>query len=128
MSVQEITTNQLRRMEGKEGLILQGCGGSLLDWQNGINNLMGIYSTITGKTYEEIEHEFEGRGYGDFKEAVGTAVVEHLRPIQQRFVELSKDKAYLESLYTEHAHRASALAQRTLSKVMKKIGYIPMGR
>ena len=96
--------------------------------KNGINNLMGIYSTITGKMYEEIEHEFEGRGYGDFKEAVGTAVVEHLRPIQQRFVELSKDKAYLESLYTEHAHRASALAQRTLSKVMKKIGYIPMGR
>ncbi len=96
--------------------------------KDGINNLMGIYSTITGKTYEEIEHEFEGRGYGDFKEAVGTAVVEHLRPIQQRFAELSKDKAYLESLYTEHAHRASALAQRTLSKVMKKIGYIPMGR
>ena len=96
--------------------------------KDGVNNLMGIYSSVTGKSYEEIEREFEGRGYGDFKEAVGTAVVEHLAPIQQRFRELIKDKSYMESIYTEHAKRASYLAQKTLSKVMKKIGYIPMGR
>lgn len=96
--------------------------------KDGVNNLMGIYSSVTGKSYEEIEREFEGRGYGDFKEAVGTAVVEHLAPIQQRFRELIQDKSYMESIYTEHAKRASYLAQKTLSKVMKKIGYIPMGR
>lgn len=53
--------------------------------KDGVNNLMGIYSCVTGKSYEEIEREFEGKGYGDFKTAVGEAVVEHLRPIQERF-------------------------------------------
>ena len=94
----------------------------------GINNLMGIYSCITGKTYEEIEKEFEGRGYGDFKTAVGEAVVEELAPIQARYNELMKDKAYLEKCYTEAAPRAEAIARRTLSKVMRKVGYLPLGR
>ena len=94
----------------------------------GINNLMGIYSCITGKTYEEIEKEFEGRGYGDFKTAVGEVVVKELEPIQARYNELMKDKAYLEKCYTEAAPRAEAIARRTLSKVMKKVGYLPLGR
>ncbi len=94
----------------------------------GINNLMGIYSCITGKTYEEIEKEFEGRGYGDFKTAVGEAVVAELAPIQARYNELMKDKAYLEKCYTEAAPRAEAIARRTLSKVMRKVGYLPLGR
>ena len=63
--------------------------------KDGINNLMGIYSSVTGKTMEEIEHEFDGKGYGDFKTAVGEAVVEHLRPIQERFNLYINDKAYL---------------------------------
>ena len=79
----------------------------------GINNLMGIYSCITGKTYEEIEQEFAGRGYGDFKTAVGEAVVQELAPIQARYNELMKDKAYLEKCYTEAAPRAEAIARRT---------------
>lgn len=93
--------------------------------KDGINNLMGIYSCITGKSYEEIEKEFEGRGYGDFKTAVGEAVVAELGPIQKRYNELIRDKAYLEKCYSEAAPRAEAIARRTLQKVMKKVGYLP---
>ena len=96
--------------------------------KDGVNNLMGIYSCVTGKSYEEIEREFEGKGYGDFKTAVGEAVVEHLRPIQERFAELIKDKAYLEKCYTENAEKAARIAYRTLAKVMKKVGFLPMGK
>ena len=83
---------------------------------------------MTGKSFEEIEREFEGKGYGDFKTAVGEAVIEHLRPIQERFAELIKDKGYLEKCYTENAEKAARIAYRTLSKVMKKVGFLPMGK
>lgn len=96
--------------------------------KDGVNNLMGIYSCVTGRTYEEIEREFSGKGYGDFKAAVGEAVVEHLRPIQERFSQLIQDKAYLEKCYTENAEKASRIAYRTLSKVMKKVGFLPLGK
>lgn len=96
--------------------------------KDGINNLMGIYSCITGKSYAEIEKEFDGRGYGDFKTAVGEAVVGALTPIQTRYNELIKDKAYLEKCYSEAAPRAEAIARRTLQKVMKKAGYLPLAR
>lgn len=96
--------------------------------KDGVNNLMGIYSCVTGRTYEEIEQEFSGKGYGDFKAAVGEAVVEHLRPIQERFSQLIQDKAYLEKCYTENAEKASRIAYRTLSKVMKKVGFLPTGK
>lgn len=92
--------------------------------KDGVNNLMGIYSGVTGKSFDEIEKEFEGKGYGDFKTAVGEAVVEHLRPIQERYEQLSKDKAYLEKCYRENAEKALAISQRTLRKVMKKIGFV----
>lgn len=93
--------------------------------KDGINNLMGIYSSVTGKTLEEIEAEFEGKGYGDFKTAVGEAVVEHLRPIQERFNLYINDKAYLKECYEKSAEFAQRLSQRTLNKAMKKIGFIP---
>ena len=93
--------------------------------KDGINNLMGIYSCITGKSYNEIEREFEGRGYGDFKTAVGEAVVGELAPIQTRYNEFIKDKAYLEKCYSEAAPRAEAIARRTLQKAMRKVGYLP---
>lgn len=96
--------------------------------KDGINNLMGIYSCITGKSYSEIEKEFEGRGYGDFKTAVGEAVVGEFAPIQARYNELVKDKAYLEKCYSEAAPRAEAIARRTLQKAMKKVGYLPVIR
>ena len=92
--------------------------------KDGINNLMGIYSVMTGKTNEEIEREFDGRGYGDFKLAVGEAVVEHLRPIQEEFTRLIGDKAYLEQCYTKSAEIALRISQRTLDKAMKKVGFV----
>lgn len=96
--------------------------------KDGINNLMGIYSCITGKSYAEIEKEFEGRGYGDFKTAVGEAVVGEFAPIQARYNEFVKDKAYLEKCYSEAAPRAETIARRTLQKAMKKVGYLPVIR
>src|SRR5699024_11181679 len=93
--------------------------------KDAINNLMGIYSCITGKSYGEIEREFDGRGYGDFKTAVGEVVVGELAPIQARYNEFVKDKAYLEKCYSEAAPRAEAIARRTLQKAMRKVGYLP---
>ncbi len=92
--------------------------------KDGINNLMGIYSTMTGKSYEEIEREFDGKGYGDFKVAVAESVIECLRPVQERYQQLIQDKAYLEKCYTESAQVALKISQRTLDKAMKKIGFI----
>ena len=92
--------------------------------KDGVNNLMGIYSAVTGRSFDEIEREFDGKGYGDFKAAVGEAVVEHLRPIQERYADYSKNKDYLEQCYRASAEKALAISLRTLRKVMKKIGYI----
>ena len=94
--------------------------------KDGVNNLMGIYSCVTGKSYEQIETEFEGKGYGDFKTAVAEALIEHLRPIQERYAQLIQDKAYLQSCYAESAQKALSISQRTLNKVMKKIGFLPI--
>ena len=93
--------------------------------KDGINNLMTIYSCFTGKTFEEIEREFDGRGYGDFKMAVGESVADELGKINARYKELMADKAYLESIMKEGADRASYLASKTLSKVYKKVGFVP---
>lgn len=93
--------------------------------KDGINNLIGIMSAVTGKTSDEITAEFEGKGYGDFKTAVGEAVIEELRPIQERFDRYIKDKAYLEEQYRKGAEFALKISQRTLDKAMKKIGYLP---
>jgi tryptophanyl-tRNA synthetase len=90
----------------------------------GVSNLMNIYSTVTGKSFEEIEKEFEGKGYGVFKPAVGEAVIETLRPIREEASRIIKDKAYLESVYKEGAARASRVADKTLYKVYKKVGFV----
>ena len=92
--------------------------------KHGVNNLIGIYSSITGLTAEQIEAQFEGKGYGDFKIAVAEAVIEALRPIQQRYKELIGDKAYLAQCYEAAAQKATAISRRTLNKVMKKIGFV----
>lgn len=91
----------------------------------GVATLMDIYAAVTGKTYEQIEAEFEGKGYGAFKPTVGEAVVELLRPIREETTRLLGDKAYLEGLYRAGAEKANAVAQRTLRKVHKKVGFIP---
>lgn len=93
--------------------------------KDGINNLMTIYSCCTGKSFEEIEKEFDGRGYGDFKTAVGEAVVKELEPIQTKYKELINEKKYLEECMRNGAEFATKLSQRTLDKVMKKVGFLP---
>lgn len=90
----------------------------------GVTNLLSIYSAVTNKTIEESEHEFEGFGYGDFKVAVGEAVVSALKPLQTEFDKLSKDKAYVESVYKKGAEIANYLSNKTLRKVYKKIGFV----
>ena len=90
----------------------------------GVSNLMSIYYACTGKTFEEIEAEFDGKGYGAFKPAVGEAVVETLRPIREESERLLKDKAYLESVYKAGAEKASYIANKTLRKVYKKVGFV----
>ncbi len=96
--------------------------------KDGINNLMSIYSAVTGKNFDEIQQEFAGRGYGDFKLAVGEAVAEELRPIREEYERLMADKGYLESCYREGAEKARAISQRTLDKVYKKIGFLPAAK
>lgn len=93
--------------------------------KDGINNLMTIYSVITGKNYEQIKQEFAGKGYGDFKTAVGEAVAEELRPVRENFERYSKDKAYLQEMYRKGAEQAERFARRTLEKVYKKVGFLP---
>ncbi len=90
----------------------------------GVANLMSIYSAVTGRTYDEIEQEFAGKGYGVFTSAVGDAVIELLRPIREEAVRLLADKAYLESVYRAGAEKASYVAEKTLRKVYKKVGFV----
>ena len=89
----------------------------------GVTNLIEIYSAVTGMTPEAVENEFNGKGYGVFKPAVGEAVVEALRPIREETERLLGDKSYLETLYRQGAEKAAALANRTLRKVHKKVGF-----
>jgi len=94
----------------------------------GISNLIQIYSVCTGKSFADIEAEFDGKGYGDFKSTVGEAVVELLRPIREESERLLADKAYLESVFKAGAEKASYVANKTLRKVYKKIGFIEKPR
>ncbi len=93
------------------------------DDKPGIKNLMDIYSVITGKTIADIEKEFDGKGYGDFKLAVGESVVSILNPLQKRMEELNNDKAYVDSIIKANAEKANYFAQKTLRKVQKKVGF-----
>ena len=90
----------------------------------GVSNLMTIYRAFTGKTYEEIETEFSGRGYGDFKLAVGEACADGLAEVRGEFDRLIADKAYLESVMKEGADEASYYARKMMSKVRRKIGFV----
>lgn len=92
--------------------------------KDGINNLMAIYSSVTGLSFAQIEKDFEGKGYGDFKTAVGEAVVEALRPIRERYERYIADKAYMQECYRKADEIAQKFSQRTLDKAMKKIGFV----
>ncbi len=92
--------------------------------KDGVNNLMTIYRAFTGKTYEEIEKEFAGKGYGDFKLAVGEACADGLAPVRAEFDRLMADKAFLESVMKNGAEEAAYYARKTMSKVRRKIGFV----
>ncbi len=94
--------------------------------KDGINNLMTVYSCFTGKTMEEIEREFDGKGYGEFKLAVGEVCADALSPVQQEFNRLLSDKASLEAQMKKGAEEASWYARRTLGKVQKKLGFVKL--
>ncbi|MBQ9937112.1 MAG: tryptophan--tRNA ligase [Oscillospiraceae bacterium] len=91
--------------------------------KDGINNLMSIYSAVSGKSFSEIEKEFEGKGYGDFKLAVGECVADNLAPIREEFIKLSSDKAYLTEICKNGAEMAQRFSKRTLEKVYHKVGF-----
>lgn len=102
---------------------LEGCVKYDQEKQPGICNLIDIYRTCNGKSVEEVEKEFENSGYGQFKLAVGETVWDTLAPVQERFDQLSKDKAYIDSVIKNNAEKANYYALKTLRKVQKKVGF-----
>ncbi len=94
----------------------------------GIFNLVNIYASLTGKTNEEIEREFEGKGYGEFKTAVGETCADLLAPLQAEFKKLTADKAYLDGILQEGREKASYIARKTISKVYRKVGFYQSGK
>ena len=92
--------------------------------KDGINNLMTIDSAVTGKSMDAITAEFAGKGYGDFKLAVGEAVAEELRPVRENFQRIMNDRAYLEEEMRKGAERATYIANKTLTKVKKRVGLL----
>ena len=90
----------------------------------GINNLLSIMAAVSGKSIDEVAKEYSGKGYGDFKKDIAEAVVEHIRPIRERYDELSNNKDYLLEVYKNGAERAGRMAYKTINKVKKKVGFI----
>ncbi len=90
----------------------------------GVSNLMSLYHIVTEKTYDEIEKEFEGKGYGDFKKAVADEVAAYIAPIREKYNEVRKDKKYLENVLKNGAEKAGRTAFKTLRKVYKKVGFV----
>ncbi len=90
----------------------------------GVSNLLTIYSCFSGKSIEEAEREFDGKGYGDFKTAVGQVCCDKLIPVQQEYQRILADKAYLEEVMKKGADEASYYARKTLSKVRRKLGFV----
>lgn len=92
--------------------------------KDGINNLMSIYSSVTGKSFDEITFEFAGKGYGDFKIAIGETVADALAPVRDGFNRYINDKAYLKECYTKGAEMALKVSSRNVSKVYHKVGFV----
>ena len=114
-------TKKMSKSDENENAVVRYAEG-----KDGINNLMTIYAALTGKDMAEIEREFDGRGYGDFKTAVGETCADVLAPVQERFKTYIADKAMLEAQMKKGAAEASYVARRTLSKVQKKLGFVQL--
>jgi len=95
------------------------------DQQPGLKNLLNIYSVLSDKSVDSIVANYDGKGYGEFKDDLADVVIQALSPIQERYKEYRQDKAFLESIYREGADKAEAFAAKTLRKVYKKVGFIP---
>ena len=108
----------------KRAVTDSGSGIYVSDDKKGVSNLITIYGAVTGKTVSEIEKEFEGKGYGEFKLAVGETVADELAPIKADFDRIITDKAELERLFKEGSQRAEKVARKTYFKVMKKVGFV----
>ena len=134
MSKSATNLNDVIFLEDEPEVILKKFKKAVTDSENivkfdpetkpGVSNLMQIYASITNKTMEEIEKEFEGSGYGNFKTTVAEAVINHLKPIQEKYKMILNDKEYLEKIYIDGAIRARELASKTLNEVKEKIGIL----
>ena len=134
MSKSATNLNDVIFLEDEPDVILKKFKKAVTDSENevrfnrenkpGVSNLMQIYSSITSKTMQEIEKEFEGHGYGDFKTKVAEAVIEKLEPIQKKYKEILDNPKCLEEIYTKGAESARKLASETLNMVKQKIGII----
>ena len=132
MSKSDDNPNAFITMSDDRDTIIRKCKRAVTDSGNevrfaedkpGVSNLIAIYTAFTGKTIEETEREFAGKGYGDFKLAVGEAVADVLAPVQAEKARLCKDKGYLNQVMKEGAEAASRIARKTLSKVYRKVGF-----
>ena len=110
----------------KRAVTDSGSEVKMSDDKPGISNLMTLYHVATGKTYAEIEAEFEGKGYGDFKPAVADAVANYLKPLREKFTELRKDEKMLKAVLADGADKARRQAFKTVRKVYKKVGLIQL--
>ena len=109
-----------RAVTDSDGVVRAG------DDKPGVTNLMSIYASLTGKTFADIEKEFEGQGYGVFKEAVAGSVIDAFRPIQSEYSRILADKEYLDGVLKEGAATASRIADRMVAKVYKKVGLVQL--
>ena len=133
MSKSDANENAVVRMLDEPDVILRKFKRAVTDSEGtiraaadkpGVTNLMSIYGVCSGKTFEQIEAEFAGQGYGVFKQAVAESVIDALRPVQEEYKRLLADKAYLDGVLKDGAGRADAIARRVLAKVYKKVGFL----
>ena len=94
----------------------------------GISNLLTIYATLTGRSVEDIETEYAGRGYGDFKKDLGEVVIDFVTPFRDRALQLLEDRAELDAVLRRGAEKAHDVAERTLADVYDRVGFVPLGR
>jgi tryptophanyl-tRNA synthetase len=92
----------------------------------GISNLLTIYSALTGRAIVELEGEYAGRGYGDFKKDLADVVVEFVTPFRDRTLQLLEDRAELDNVLRRGAEKAREVAERTLADVYERVGFVPV--
>lgn len=134
MSKSATNLNDVIFLEDEPEVILKKFKKAVTDSENkvkfdpenkpGVSNLMQIYAAITRKSMQDIEKEFEGKGYGDFKLAVANSVIEKLKPVQEKYKEILDNKEYLEKIYKKGAENAKKIASKTLEDVKSKIGIL----